>query len=602
MQITQKIYNLYHTYTQSDYCPSLSKIVKSAACVAGAILGWRYAPKTTFIIVTGAAFYHALKNFLPKTSSSPQREEPAHNTPKESPLNPEEQNQTELESKPTKPTPVAIETPLEAPPLQEKRISSEEELKTFLTQLATNYKLDITPAFEYLCHITPSGLDILEWTPKDIQNETREALLQGSTNLVPEHIAFMKTVFLFSAILDHYKAILKNFVPVFKKKQTPLSDPQIRQFIIKILFLSRYPELEKVAKVKGASHPLLPVSFGMGSYICFLACQQWYAVSQERRYLDSINDINHSALQIIEKNENATALAMFLLKEIATFKKETPLPPPDYSCMELEEPITSLYNELSRLAKGGSKKEVKPVFFNLLKATYKLKPKDIDLLDWKPCTPGSQKHIDDIEKRSQKAIKEIATDFCLETPPAYLIDFSLLDQADSERRFMMHTFYLSASLNPGSEEKAGGNRLTEVLIETLKSPDDKFSSDPNFRKFLLGVLWLSEYKDVKSFVLSKYPAWKKHTHPLTKENKPLQMSYERLLAHISWYKATPSQKYKNMFLNLKTLFTEDQRTLERINQDLQKNENNITKSDLVAQMSHKFNYQIFEQSLPNIQQ
>ena len=301
MEVVRGISLLLSLYKQSDYCPSLSKVVKSVACVAGAILGWRYAPKAAMTLVSGAALYYGVwKSPPPQILIVP--EPPAL--------------QSDIIDGPSAPE----ATSGEALPVYSE-FKSLKDAEAWIADYLKNpgAPRDLVPLMTFLHAQCPQELNILDWRPcipgfagfqeklnqqtgferamtmfamtqtpgaaegiaalleqlggevsngvmadamKNLGHESPEALtsqisvainnaMKASLPDLTRETDLMAMIFFLSAALHKQPAAAKSLILRLKpleESEEILKNKQLRAFILKILFLSQDSEFEAVLK------------------------------------------------------------------------------------------------------------------------------------------------------------------------------------------------------------------------------------------------------------------------------------------------------------------------------------------------------------------
>ncbi len=146
MPTIQDLPRIYSTYINSDYCPSFSTVVKTVAVIAGAVLGWRYAPKFTLTCLTGTALYSGVWRSSPPPSVTimPPKVESIDELP---------------EITPVEPTDAPIPVPSEFTTLQDVNLWIEDYVKN------PSAPKELLPVLTFLCHCSPKDFNILDWKP-----------------------------------------------------------------------------------------------------------------------------------------------------------------------------------------------------------------------------------------------------------------------------------------------------------------------------------------------------------------------------------------------------------------------------------------------------
>lgn len=304
---TSSVSQLWFLYRQSDYCPSISKIVKSAACIAGAILGLRFAPRATMTLISSAALYYGVWRSPPPPQVIHVLKDPPPST---SDL--EEPSEAEATNVERGPVP--------------SNFTSLNDVQDWIADCLENpgRPTDLLPAINYLHAQCPENLNILEWepgipgslkfhralesspkfqelkmtyslqhTPEGISNlqginsnpmvqtlfaltgasisdftEFQKSLREDNTaasqiyTLITQTIkefepvlqretVYMRTLFFLCATLHRHPSLVEPLAARLKpltESEEDLKNRKLRGFIMQLLFLSEYPQFYDVLR------------------------------------------------------------------------------------------------------------------------------------------------------------------------------------------------------------------------------------------------------------------------------------------------------------------------------------------------------------------
>jgi hypothetical protein len=519
MEIVNRFSRLCSAYTTSACCPSFSKVVKSVTVVAGAILGWRYAPKLTVTVCAGVAFYYGAKYFGASPSSSVRRPKIEETSP---------------------PNAESLATSPEEPRAQKSAASIEKPITSLADVWAwieENHKSpnpqEIVALLISLYKFKPPTLDMLTWQlalpspedcvshqenflnahpdiarawlqalkeacePSDIEHKLDECNSELIKKVNPG-LDFIKAAFYLSAVLGHHSSLINRLMSEFKKQSDPalredLKDRDLRIFILQIIWLSCHKEgVEFVftrinkEKFQGTQHPLTPGRLGPSSYTHFLACEQWYRATGQAKYVSLIKQlkgkIETHPSELTMSNMPELSLKQFMVLEMTKFLEP------------FEQHVKKLEALIAALKSSSSDRELKDLLFETFSALYKLKPPETSVIAWDVPGAGSQQFMVALTKKTTIEASNFSSLINSLNDPNSLIaqvNEHFIFQQIIECDCIPVIFALSALLgmNPA---------LCKILVSNLETP----TPDENFRRFLLDILWLSQDKESVSFCRS----------------------------------------------------------------------------------------------------